>query len=453
MKEALLDIINDPERVITENIEEKYIADEHGTLRGEASAVVFPVSAQEVSGVLRYANENGVNITPRGAGTNLTGSTVPLKGGIVLDLSKMNRILEIDQDTFTAVVEPGVILKDLQEAVEAAGLFYPPDPGERLASIGGNISTNAGGMRAVKYGVTRDYVRGLEVVFADGSIAELGSKNVKDSSGLSLKNLITGSEGTLAVITKCVLRLVPKPETSISAIAAFASLEDGIKSVTRVLRAGIEPTAVEFVERRVAAFGEQFTGVEFPFKDAAAYILITLDGDAESMGYRTEKMENTFNDSGAIGVKALDADEAADIWRVRGALVTSIEAVSEQVPVDVVVPLDKTAEFIAYVNKISDETGMTLAGFGHAGDGNVHISVVRGDLDDDRWNELRQLNMDRIYDKAAELGGLTSGEHGIGLTKRAFFRRNADHESIAVMKKIKRALDERDILNSGKIFG
>ena len=453
MRETLLDIINDPDRVITENIEEKYIADEHGTLRGEASAVVFPVSAQEVSGVLRYANENGVNVTPRGAGTNLTGSTVPLKGGIVLDLSKMNRILEIDQDTFTAVVEPGVILKDLQEAVEAAGLFYPPDPGERLASIGGNISTNAGGMRAVKYGVTRDYVRGLEVVFADGSIAELGSKNVKDSSGLSLKNLITGSEGTLAVITKCVLRLVPKPETSISAIAAFASLEDGIKSVTRVLRAGIEPTAVEFVERRVAAFGEQFTGVEFPFKDAAAYILITLDGDAESMGYRTEKMEHTFNDSGAAGVKTLDADEAADIWRVRGALVTSIEAVSEQVPVDVVVPLDKTAEFIAYVNKISDETGMTLAGFGHAGDGNVHISVVRGELDDDRWNELRQLNMDRIYDKAAELGGLTSGEHGIGLTKRAFFRRNADPEAIAVMKKIKRALDERDILNSGKIFG
>ena len=308
-------------------------------------------------------------------------------------------------------------------------------------------------MRAVKYGVTRDYVRGLEVVFADGSIAELGSKNVKDSSGLSLKNLIAGSEGTLAIITKCVLRLVPKPETSFSAIAAFASLEDGIRSVTSVLRAGIEPTAVEFVERRVAAFGEQFTGVEFPFQDAAAYILITLDGDAESMSYRTEKMENTFKDSGAVGVKTLNEDEAADIWRVRGALVTSIEAVSEQVPVDVVVPLDKTAEFIAYINKISDETGMTLAGFGHAGDGNVHISVVRGNLDDEKWDELRKLNMDRIYDKAAELGGLTSGEHGIGVTKRAFFRRNADPEAIAVMKKIKHALDEHDILNSGKIFG
>ena len=188
MRERLLEIINDENRVITENIEEKYIADEHGTLRGTASAVVFPVSSQEVSGVLRYANESGVHVTPRGAGTNLTGSTVPLKGGIIIDLSKMNHILEIDRDTFTAVVEPGVILKDLQEAVEAAGLFYPPDPGERLASIGGNISTNAGGMRAVKYGVTRDYVRGLEVVFADGSIAELGSKNVKDKTRKNLKS-------------------------------------------------------------------------------------------------------------------------------------------------------------------------------------------------------------------------------------------------------------------------
>ena len=202
MKETLIRITGDPSRVITENIPEKYTADEHGTLKGSAEAVVFAKSTKEVQDILSWAYENRIPVTPRGAGTNLTGATVPLKGGIVLDLSQMNRILEIREDTFTAVVEPGVLLKDFQEAVESLGLFYPPDPGEKLSSIGGNISTNAGGMRAVKYGVTRDYVRGLEVVFADGTRVELGSSNIKDSSGFSLKNLIAGSEGTLAVITK-----------------------------------------------------------------------------------------------------------------------------------------------------------------------------------------------------------------------------------------------------------
>lgn len=453
MRDRLRKIIPDDDRVITENIDEKYTADAHGTLRGSASAVVFPLTTEEVSRVLRYAYENSIPVTPRGAGTNLTGSTVPLKGGIVLDMSRMNHIIEIDHGTFTAVTEPGVTLKELQEAVEAEGLFYPPDPGERLASIGGNISTNAGGMRAVKYGVTRDYVRGLEVVLADGTVIRLGSKNVKDSSGFSLKNLITGSEGTLAVITKCILRLVPKPEKTVTAVAAFGSLEAGIKSVIDVLGADITPTAVEFVERRVAALGEDYVGVSFPFPDAQAYILLTLDGDAESIGSRLAKLKRTLDKSGADGVRILDDEEAADIWRVRGALVTSIEAVSEQVPVDVVVPLDRTAEFIKYVNELSESTGMTLAGFGHAGDGNVHISVVRGGLDDEEWETLRTRNMDNIYDHAAALGGLTSGEHGIGLTKKAFFRRNTDPAAVLAMKKIKQALDERDILNSGKIFG
>lgn len=453
MKETLIRITGDPSRVITENIPEKYTADEHGTLKGSAEAVVFAKSTKEVQDILSWAYENRIPVTPRGAGTNLTGATVPLKGGIVLDLSQMNRILEIREDTFTAVVEPGVLLKDFQEAVESLGLFYPPDPGEKLASIGGNISTNAGGMRAVKYGVTRDYVRGLEVVFADGTRVELGSSNIKDSSGFSLKNLIAGSEGTLAVITKCILRLIPRPEQSVSLIAGFESLREGIGSVIRVLHADVAPTAVEFVERQVAALGEEYTGVHFPFPQSQAYILMTLDGDGESIEYRLKKTEQVLRQSGACGLEVLSPERSADIWRVRGALVTAIEAVSEQVPVDVVVPLDKTAEFVEYVNGLSARTGMTLAAFGHAGDGNVHISVVRGELDDGAWEELKTSNMDQIYHEAAALGGLTSGEHGIGVTKRRFFSKNTDPEAVAVMKKIKRALDDRDILNSGKIFG
>lgn len=452
MRDELEKIISDSSRIFIDNIDEKYSIDEHGTLKGKAEAVVFPISTEEVSEIMKYANANSIPVTPRGAGTNLTGSTVPDKGGIVLDLSRMNKIIEIDADTFTATVEAGVVLKDFQAKVEELGLFYPPDPGEKNATIGGNISTNAGGMRAVKYGVTRDYVRGLEVVFPDGSIAMLGSKNVKDSSGFSLKNLITGSEGTLAVITKCILKLVTKPEKSVSVIIAYNSLDQGISSVLNILHGGIDPTAVEFVERTVASRGEQYLGIEFPFKESSAYILITIDGDAESIDYRLNKLKAIAEKSGSSGYKELNAKEAEDIWKVRGALVTSIEAFSEQAPVDVVVPINQSANFINYVNALSHESGMLLAGFGHAGDGNVHISVVRGDLNQEDWDRIRTSNMNKIYDKAASLGGLTSGEHGIGLTKKAFFFRNTDKDAIEVMKKIKKAIDVNDILNSGKIF-
>ncbi len=213
-KQALQNIISDEERLLfAENIPAEYLSDALGRRTGTADALVFARSTEEVSGVLRYANENAIPVTPRGAGTNLVGSTIPLFGGIILDVSRMNRVLELDRDTMTITVEPGMLLKDLQAYVEERGLFYPPDPGEKASSIGGNISTNAGGMRAVKYGVTRDYVRGLEVVLADGTVLKVGGKQVKDASGLSLKHLLIGSEGTLAVITKCLLRLLPKPES------------------------------------------------------------------------------------------------------------------------------------------------------------------------------------------------------------------------------------------------
>jgi len=226
LREDLAKIIPDRDRLITENIGEEYTRYAHGSLQGTADAVIFPTSTEEVSRIMRYAWNHHIPVTPRGANTNLTGSTVPLEGGIVLILTKMNHILEIDEETMTVTVEPGVLLKDLQQYVEARGLFYPPDPGEKNSTIGGNISTNAGGMRAVRYGVTRDFVRSLEVVFADGEVTTIGTKTVKDATGLSLKNLIIGSEGTLAVITRCVLKLIPKPETTVNAIAAFAEQRD-----------------------------------------------------------------------------------------------------------------------------------------------------------------------------------------------------------------------------------
>ena len=277
-------IIQDESRVIfSENIEEKYLSDQLGRKKGNASALVFAASTEEVSAVLRFANHNNIPVTPRGAGTNLVGSTVPHNGSIILDLSKMNHILEIDKENFTATVEPGVILEDFQKYAEGLGFFYPPDPGEKRASIGGNIATNAGGMRAVKYGVTRDYVMGLELVLADGTILTTGSKSRKDTTGLDVKDIVIGSEGTLAVITKCLLRLIGKPEKSQSILVSFDSLQAGIEAVPKILKQNLNPTAVEFIERKVVQLGDDFLRLAYPDPQAAAYLLLTFDGTATKL--------------------------------------------------------------------------------------------------------------------------------------------------------------------------
>lgn len=448
MREDLLRLIGDPERVITEQIEDKYLSDTLGRRRGTAAALVFPLSTAEVSAVMRYAYERGIPVTPRGAGTNLVGSTVPRGQGIILDFSRMNRILEVDEATFTATVEPGVLLQDFQAHVEAMGLFYPPDPGEKESTLAGNISTNAGGMRAVKYGVTRDYVRGLEIVLADGQVMTVGSKNVKDASGLPLKQLFIGAEGTLGVITKCVLRLVPKPEKSLSVLVPYGELKTGIASVHAVLMADANPTAVEFIERSVVELGERYTGVRFPCPQAQAYLLLTFDGHGETVEKNAQRVRQVVRDSGALDyIELTDPAMAADIWRVRGCFVKAVEAVSEQEPVDLVVPINRTAEFIAYVHEVEAESGMQMVSFGHAGDGNVHLCIVRGQRDEETWNRELHRNMERLYRKAYDLGGLTSGEHGVGLAKQPYFLANTPEINLKVMRSVKDALDSRHILN------
>ena len=465
-KEKLLkklkEIISDKKRIVAHDIPEKYLSDTLGRLKGEAAALVFPQSTEEVSKILKYAYKHDIPVTPRGAGTNLVGSTVPVDGGIILDFSHMDKVLELDENTMTITVQPGLLLQDLQKYVEERGLFYPPDPGEKASSIGGNISTNAGGMRAVKYGVTRDYVRGLEVVTADGSVLTAGGKNVKDASGLSLKNLYIGSEGTLAVITKCILKLIPKPETSLSVLVPYPDLKTGIRSVLSVLRANANPTAVEFMERKVVKLGEDFLGVKYPYPEAGSYILLTFDGHATEVRENAERIRKLALDGGALAYLPLtdtaqnnpsnDIPSAADIWKVRGALVKAVEAFSEQEPVDIVVPIDKTAEFISFINKLDEESGMQMVSFGHAGDGNVHLCVVRGDRDLKTWHKELKANMDKAYHKAYELGGITSGEHGIGISKRRYFLRETPGENLEIMNRIKDALDPKHILNDKKSY-
>ena len=446
--EELLKIIPDPERVKIGNIEDKYLSDTLGRLKGTAAALVFPKSTEEVSALMKYAYENDIPVTPRGAGTNLVGSTVPHGNGIILDFSLMNRVLEIDEGTFTAVVEPGAVLQDFQKLVESKGLFYPPDPGEKLATIGGNISTNAGGMRAVKYGVTRDYVRGLELVLADGRVITAGSKNVKDASGLSLKHLIVGSEGTLAVITKCILKLIPKPEKSLSVLVPFPDLNTGIAGVLSIIRANANPTAIEFTERTVVELGEKFTGLKFPVPEAGAYIILTFDGMENSVKESAELVRSVALKAGALDYITLeDPEQAANIWKIRGCLVKAVEAVSEQEPVDLVVPINRTADFIGFVHETERKTGMQMVAFGHAGDGNVHLCMVRGKRTDEQWKNDLHDNMTTVYNYAYSLGGLTSGEHGIGVAKRPYFLGATNPDNLDVMRSIKTALDAKHILN------
>lgn len=450
IKTDILQIIKDESRVVFDKqIEGRFLSDTLGRLVGKADALVFATSTEEVSGLLKYADANKISVTPRGAGTNLVGSTVPQNGGIIIDFSKMNKILEFDADTFTATVESGILLKDFQAFVESKGFFYPPDPGEKSASIGGNIATNAGGMRAVKYGVTRDYVRGLEVVLADGSVTWVGSKNVKDASGLSLKNLIIGSEGTLAVITKCILKIIPKPEYSKSVLVPFADLESGISTVQKILFANANPTAVEFVERKVVELGEKFTGIKYPHPEAAAYLLLTFDGKQNEVKENLEIIKNVVLQNGALDFVIPESPERLEeIWKVRGCLVKAVEATSEQEPVDLVVPIDKVAEFIEFVNKTQKKVGMQMVAFGHAGDGNVHLCVVRGSRSEEEWKTELQKNMECVYSKAYELGGLTSGEHGIGLSKRHYFLKETKNTNLQMMNAIKTSLDPHHILNN-----
>lgn len=441
-------IISDPKRLrFSQEIAQEYLSDTLGRKKGDASALVFPVTTQEVSDILRFAHANGIPVTPRGAGTNLVGSTVPHDGSIIIDLSKMNKILEVDKENFTATVEPGVILEDFQKHVEALGLFYPPDPGEKRASIGGNISTNAGGMRAVKYGVTRDYVMGLELVLADGTIIQTGSKNRKDTTGLDLKNLVIGSEGTLAVITKCLLKLIGKPEKALSLLIGFDSLKSGIEAVPTILKANLNPTAVEFIERKVVKLGEDFLGLSFPDSQAAAYLLLTFDGSTEEIESNVARLKKLVSPSAKSLVVLDNSELSQNVWKIRGCLVKAVEAVSEQEPLDIVVPISKIDTFVNYVNKLEAESKMQMISFGHAGDGNVHLCVVRGSRSEAEWEKELNENLEKLYSEAHNLGGLISGEHGLGVSKREFFFRETAAENVRLMNQIKKAFDEKGILN------
>ncbi|OCG09225.1 hypothetical protein A9G13_02635 [Gilliamella sp. wkB178] len=446
MIEIITSIINDDKRVIGQNdIPQAQLSDGLKLKYGHANVLVYPITTQEVAQIAQYANKNGINITTRGAGTNLVGSTIPDKG-IIIDLSLMNKIIELDKDTFTITVQPGVLLQDLQQFVEQHDLFYPPDPGAKNSTIGGNISTNAGGMRAVKYGVTRDYVQALEVVMADGRVLNIGSKNVKDNTGLALKQLFIGSEGTLGIITQCTLKLIAKPKVFETLIVGFNSIEQAIASITTILHT-LTPTALEFVERKVAEWGERFSGFQFPLPDSHAYLIIMLDGaDQQMIAQQRQQLLANLGDRDYF--IAATEQQAQQIWSVRGSLVRAVEAVTEQDPIDTVVPINRIADFINYTKQLELDTGVRMLAFGHAGDGNIHLCILRDGRDEHQWQQALALIHHAIYQKCHELGGLPSAEHGIGTAKVQYFNAAIPEANRQLMRLIKQQFDPNNILNN-----
>lgn len=435
------------ELVFAPFIDKKYLSDFIGYYQGKADVYVKPVDDEDVQTVMKIAYANKLNVTIRGAGTNLAGSTIP-DGGVVLDMSGMNKILKLDEDTLTITVEPGVILKDLIKYVEDRGYLYAPDPAEKGASIGGNVSTNAGGMRAVKYGVTRNYVLGLDLVKVDGTKISLGSKTYKYSSGLNLQQLVVGSEGTLGVITKITLKLLPLPEFTLNTVIAFDSLSQGIKNVNKIFKSHLDPTAIEFVEKKVIAYGEKFLNKEFPCQRAKSYLIVALDGDKDGVYDRFEKLKQVVTDNGAIDVIPLDDPAVAkEVWEIRGAIARAVNASGPWEPIDTVVPLDKITTFVDYVNSLIEQGYPRMVAFGHAGDGNVHLCVLKDDIPDDKWRDILNDTMEKLYGKAYELGGLVSGEHGVGKGKRKYFIENTDPLERELMINVKKSFDEFNLLN------
>ena len=403
---------------------------------------------------MKYAYENTIPVTPRGAGTGLVGSSVPMEHGIMIDTTLMNQILELDEENLTVTVEPGVLLMELSAYVEDHDFFYPPDPGEKSATIGGNISTNAGGMRAVKYGVTRDYIMGLEVVLPDGTITQFGGKVVKNSSGYDLKDLIIGSEGTLGFITKAILKLLPLPKRVISLLIPFPTLKQAIDTVPVIIKSKTIPTAIEFMQREVIEDAEEYLGKAFPDKQSDAYLLLKFDGNS------TKEIEETYDkvaklclEQGALDVLISDTQEREEsIWKARGAFLEAIKGSTTYMDeVDMVVPRSRVNEMVTYLHDLHNEIDIRIKSFGHAGDGNLHAYILKDDLSDEEWEKRMSAAMEKIYQKAHELEGQVSGEHGIGYAKKLYLRESLPEKNLDLMNGIKKVFDPKNILNPHKV--
>jgi len=416
-------------------------------------AVVYAETTDQVRAIVRLANQHKIPLIPRGAGSGFTGGTLPVQGGIVLVLTRMNRILHIDQDNLIAEVEPGVVTAHLQKEVEKLGLFYPPDPASKeFCTLGGNVAECAGGPRCVKYGVTRDYILGLEVVTPTGDIIQTGGTTMKNVVGYDLTRLFVGSEGTLGIVTKIIVRLLPKPAAKKTMLVQFTSIEGAARAVSAIIRGKIIPTTLEFLDSNTLDCIRHAS--PFPLPAACqALLIIEVDGDEDLLERQADRIIEYVTPHGVLDTVIAQTDEESEaIWSVRRSVSPNMKKINPNTCNEyIVVPRSKVPDMIRALEQLSKQYGVPIVNFGHAGDGNIHVNVMV-DLTEPGMEKTVEEVLAQIFQKTVALGGSISGEHGIGTAKASYLPLEIDQATQAYMQTIKRALDPNNILNPGKIF-
>lgn len=432
-----------------------YSRDYTENLSFEPDIIVKPGTAQEISSIVKLANQQLIPVIPRGGGTGLSGGALPVYGGICISMERFKNIVEIDEENLQATVEPGVITQVFQDECEKVGLYYPPDPASRGSSfLGGNLAECSGGPRAVKYGVTKDYVLGIEFVSPTGEIVNAGGRVLKNVSGYNLTQLIIGSEGTLGIITKIFFRLIPMPKHRKVMLAAYRNIEDCARTVSRIFESGITPSALELMENSAMRAAEQQLGKKFPNGDADAQLLIEVDGNyEETLDKDIETIAEIVMGNGAYDViLAEDNQKMNELWSLRRCIGEAVKSISEYKEEDTVVPRARIPELIKGVKEISSKFGITTICYGHAGDGNVHVNILKDKLDVASWEKNLDTAIREIFELTVSLGGTISGEHGIGYSQKSYLPIALGRNELDLMKRIKSSMDPNNIMNPGKIF-
>lgn len=454
----LISIVGEANVLFEEEKIEMYARDEVSDQLWEKlpEVVVKPENTQQVSEIVKLANRMLLPITPRGGGTGLAAGAVPLNGGIVLSLEKMNKLLEVDTENLFMVVEPGVTTGEVQKTAQEHGLLYAGDPCSADSSfIGGNVATNAGGNKAVKYGVTSRHIYGLEIVMANGEIVTFGGKNVKDVTGYDIVHLIVGSEGTLGVVTKIWLKLMPLPKYVADLLVPFADMQTAIKVVPKIMTAGIIPTCLEFMDSLSIKAAEMYLNKKLPYSDAGAYIICEVDGTSEKQVQEDyETIGKLCQENGALEVFVADNKSTQErIWKSRKCYAEAIRMLS---PVycmeDIVVPISSIPTCLEAIERISSKYNCNIPSCGHAGDGNIHATILREGRDEHDWHELKDNVLGELYEVVYELGGSLSGEHGIGAKRAGAMSKHMSEAQLSVLRSIKKALDPKGIMNPGKVL-
>lgn len=446
------------ERCITDFEQRKeYGHDETEDLNFPPSAVLKPISVDEVSKIMRYCYDNEIPVSPAGARTGLSGGALPTHGGILISMEKFNRILEIDENNHQVTTEPGVITQVLQEAVKEKGLFYPPDPASKGSCfIGGNVSENSGGPKAVKYGVTKDYVLNLELVLPNGEIIWTGANVLKNATGYNLTQLIVGSEGTLGIITKIVLKLIPHPTNDLLMLVPFFDAQKACEAVAAIFKAGITPSGLEFMERDALIWTKDFIGESsIPIaENHQAHLLIEVDGFQEDqLMQECEKILAVLENFETDEILFADSEaQKSALWSLRRKVGEAVKSQSIYKEEDTVVPRYELPKLLFHVKEIGKKYGFHSVCYGHAGDGNLHVNIIKGELSDEKWENELPIAIRELFTEVVKLGGTISGEHGIGLVQKPFMDIAFPEVTLNLMREIKRVFDPKGILNPGKIF-